>query len=84
MALMPSPQWAKPKPPLHRYCASIAVTRTPFSRLDFIIESAPERDEAVRRCREAASKEGWQPPAWWQWWRRRDSHEPAIGPCLSE
>lgn len=85
MSLMkPSPAGLKPKPPLHRYAASILFTRLPLSKLHCISASAMEPEEALRRCKEAADKAGWQPPVWWQWWRRKDSQEPYVAPCFSE
>lgn len=72
MSLMPSK---------NKFDAFIRVTRTPFSKYDYIMESAPEQEEAVRLCKESASKQGWQPPVWWQWWRRKDSREPFSKRC---
>lgn len=62
----------------NRYDAFIRVTRTPFSNYVYIIESAPEQEDAVRLCKEAAGKQGWRPPVWWQWWRSEDSLEPFV------
>lgn len=80
----PSPAWRKPKPVSDRYSAFIAVTRSPFSKRHYIRASANEPEEAERRCKQAANKEGWRPPVWWQWWRRKDSHEPYVAPIFSE
>lgn len=68
-------------PSKDKYDAYLVVTRTPFSRRDYVFASAPDKNEAVRRCKAAASDEGWQPPAWWQWWRRKDTREPIVQPC---
>ena len=63
-------------PSENRYDALLRVTWSPFREYEYIAASAPDEAEAVRRCKEAAAKKGWQSPAWWQWWRREDSREP--------
>ncbi len=67
-------------PTKDRYAATLTVRKYPFCEPYFISAYAPEKDEALRRCREAADKAGWKPPSRWQWWRRSDSKDPYVAP----
>lgn len=61
------------------YIACILFTRTPFSDCEVIHGFALDEHEALRLCNEAAKAAKWKPPAWWQWWRRKDSHKAVVG-----
>lgn len=64
------------------YSATITVTNLLWFKKRQIVAFAPSQDKAIEECMALAKADGWAPPVWWQWWRRRDSHEPNIGACL--
>jgi hypothetical protein len=42
----------------------------------FGVSNQPTAEEAQRVCIEWATKHGWTPPKWWQWWRWGDTKLP--------
>jgi len=39
----------------------------------FAVRGQPSYEEAKRKCIEWATKHGWTPPKWWQFWRWNDT-----------
>ena len=68
------------------YYATIAYTPSPRSLTEYITvrkfapeaEHAQSMEEMRNQCLTKAREQGWKPPAWWQWWRRKDSIEPRV------
>lgn len=66
------------------YSASLTVTERPWSKTRTITAFAFSAEEATAQCLELAHQVGWAAPAWWQWWRRRDSIDPYVASCFTE
>lgn len=62
--------------------ACLVVTDGPFQQWRVIEATGETEAEAVANCKSTAEQEGWQPPQWWQWWRRRDSQSVKVAITL--
>jgi hypothetical protein len=65
-----------PSPPRTDFSALLLVTDKPWRPTHYIEGRGETEEKAHSNCLSAAVKLGWKPPAWWQWWRKRDYSSP--------
>ncbi len=71
--------WSLPDNPFGvGYGWHIKWTKLDGSIERFSVEGAPSLEEAQRQVEEWATRNGWTPPKWWQWWRWRDTKRRRI------
>ena len=66
----------------YRYLATMSFKRWPLGDRRLIEAQGVSEPEACAACIAIAEADGWTPPKWWQWWRRRDSSKPFANRLL--
>lgn len=67
---------APPRFPRTDFVAMLLVTDRPWRATRHIEACGNTPEDAHKKCMLEAQKQGWNPPARWQWWRKGDWDAP--------